>query len=196
LFTHYQTIWCALQGYAWEIVVSDSESNWSYDEEEQIDTLEDFMQDDLTTDICDSFLVDLSTDELLWIQEFSEFLLQDIDCTLDLENEPPYFTEYKWKHILELSLGKQQLFCFNLIFSRELDSWRHFFLSNSVENVGYWTDVFIYKGPGPTHLQRKELWLTDVVTRVLQARGFRTEAEEEQGQMILMTRGILVPSCE
>jgi hypothetical protein len=194
LFIHYQTIWRAFQAYAWDIIDSKSISDWSRSEVGEIDALEDIVQDAKTTEICDSFLASLSTDELLWIQEFSDFLLQDIDCTLYIENKPHLdrIRCYTEKFVLELSLGKQQLSCFNLILSCELDSWRHFLLSKPVENLGCWAGVFEY-GPGPTHLQQKELWLTDAVSRVLQARAFRTE---DKSQKILMSKGILVPACE
>ena len=190
LFFHYQTIWRAFQEYALEI--SDSDSQDSSDEAE---TREDAVQDAKTTDACDSFLAGLSTDELLWIQEFSDFLLEDMEYTLNLKNDPTYFARmgFTARNTMNLSLGRQQLSCFNSISSCGLDSWRHFLLSTDVGYFGSWQNVFLNTELAPTYLQRKELWLTDAVSRVLRARGFRTEAKDEK---ILMSKGILIPTCD
>jgi hypothetical protein len=194
LFFHYQVIWRDYQQYAWEFFDSDSDSNSDNGQVKDIDAVEDVVQDAITTEVCDSFLARIPTDKLLWIQEFSDFLLQDIDRTLNLEDELPWAMRYyRMRCNLELSLGRKQLSCFNLTFSRELDSWRHFLLSTSVDQVGCWVDVFQYDEPGPTHLQQKELWLTDALSRVLRARGFRTEVKEGK---ILMSKGILISACE
>jgi hypothetical protein len=189
LFFHYQTIWNVFQEYAWG--GSDSDSQSSADE---VELREDAVQDAKTTDACHSFLASLSTDELLWIQEFSDFLLEDIEYTLNLKNDPTYFArmELTGRNVIDLSLGRQKLSCFNP-FSCESDSWRHFLLSTPVEFLGKWQIVFSHTRRSPTHLQRKELWLTDAVSRVLQARGFKAEAKDEK---ILMGKGILISACE
>jgi hypothetical protein len=188
LFFHYRTIWSAFQEYAWEISDSDSQAG-----SEEVEAQEDAMQDAKTTDACDSFLASLSTDELLWIQEFSDFLLDDIDRTLNLKNDPTYFVRigFTARNAVNLSLGRQQFSCFNPISSCELDSWRYFLLSTSVEFFGSWQNV-LNTGRAPTHLQRKELWLADAVSRVLQARGFSKTKNEK----ILMSKGVLIPACE
>jgi hypothetical protein len=104
LFLHYQTIWRTFQDYAFEI--SDDDSQASSDEHE---AREDAVQDAKTMDACDSFLGSLSTDELLWIQEFSDFLLDDIGYTLNLKNDPTYFVRmgFTARNAVNLSLGGQ-----------------------------------------------------------------------------------------
>jgi hypothetical protein len=188
LFFHYQTVWNAFQEYALEISDSDSQSS-----SDEVEAHEDAMQDAKTTDACDGFLASLSTDELLWIQEFSDFLLDDIDRMLNLKNDPTYFVRmgFTARNAANLSLGRQQFSCFNPISSCELDSWRYFFLSTSVEFFGNWQNVFMDTARTPTYLQRKELWLADAVSRILQARGFSKTKEK-----ILTSKGILIPTCE
>lgn len=41
------------------------------------------IQDAKTVEACHDFLTSLSTKELLWLQEFQEFLIQDVDYIID-----------------------------------------------------------------------------------------------------------------
>lgn len=42
-------------------------------------------------DVCHRFLTTLSTNELFWIEKLRDFLLQDIDYTVNLKTEPTAF---------------------------------------------------------------------------------------------------------
>jgi thiaminase len=61
------------------------------------------LQDAKTISACHSFLSNLSTDELSWMQEFRDFLLQDIDYVLNLKNNPTYFNRFRSNKEVELS---------------------------------------------------------------------------------------------
>jgi hypothetical protein len=101
LFLHYQAIWRSFQGYATGVSGGG--------EEEEVDAREDALQDAKTMHACDGFLAGLSTDELLWVQELSEFLLQDVEHTLDLKNNPTYFNQFGFtaRNAVNLSTGSR-----------------------------------------------------------------------------------------
>jgi hypothetical protein len=102
LFLHYRTVWNVFQEYATEDPGSDGE------ETDEVELREDAVQDAKTMDVCDGFLASLSTDELLWIQELAEFLLQDIEVTIDIGNNPTYFHQFGFtaRNTVDLSIGK------------------------------------------------------------------------------------------
>lgn len=49
------------------------------------------VQDAKTISACHSFLTKVSTHELFWIQDFRDFLLQDMGFVFDLKNNPTRF---------------------------------------------------------------------------------------------------------
>jgi hypothetical protein len=83
LFCHYQAIWRSFQIFHLYNPIDRDEP-----EEKERET---HPQDLKTMNKCHDFLANLSSNELFWIQEIRDFLLQDITYGLNLKNEPKFF---------------------------------------------------------------------------------------------------------
>jgi len=77
-----------------------------------------------------------------------------------------------------------------------IDHLRHFLLSTSLEYFGSWGAAVNLDFPGTPTLQRKELWLTGALSRVLHERGVQTPAKDVAQSKILMNKGTIVLGCK
>ncbi|KIM32710.1 hypothetical protein M408DRAFT_326456 [Serendipita vermifera MAFF 305830] len=173
LFCQYQIIWQKFQYFH-----RDPKNQGCTQEESD-------AQDARTTEACLAFVSSLSTQQICWLQEFCEFLLHDIDYTMDLKHNYNAFS------LPALFASNHHGHDFSF------DAWRHHLLSVPfVASFRNWANVMLAPDTAPTRLERDSLWLTDSLSRLLNERISTSEAKVKAGFRILDSKGILVKACQ